>query len=766
MSSENNHSDEIVTARNVDLSNCDRELIQFSGAVQPHCALLALTEPGLIIVQASSSTAALLGLTAESLLGKTLSEVLEPDEESQIRVRIGRGLPDTPIHVLRASRKDRAFHVFAHRIEGLLLLEWEIAAAEAERPVQDLYAELKNGLAGLQGSRTLEDFFNLAVHQIQAFTGFDRVLAYQFLPDKSGEIIAEAKLPDSQPYLGLHYPASDIPEPARKMFSLLWLRHLPDVNYKPQPITPEINPLTGKPLDLSYVAGRSVSVMYTRYLRNMGVHSTMVMTLLKDGKLWGLISCMHHSGPRHIPYDIRVACEFLGHMVSALMAAKEDDVNRLKIIELRERVGRLVHLMSTDEPFYRGLLQDPTNALSILNSGGAAVIMDTAIHTLGACPDSAQLDRLATWLDSKMGEAYIFSTDRLMDHIAEAEQYKRVASGVLAIRISRSQRRLAIWFRPEMSASVLWAGDPSKPVQVEDIRGEARLMPRSSFAIWKEEVSGRAQPWAEYEMEIMVEFQRSITDVIARKSEQLLRLNRELQASNEELDSFAYAASHDLKEPLRGIHNFSKMVLRTAGDSLDSENQRRMQTVQRLTQRMDELIETLLHYSRVGRMGMDFEATDLNQVLEDAREMLSSRFEETGTELRIPRPLPTVVCDPVRVREVFVNLMSNALKFNDKPSRWIEVGWTEITPPLFWVRDNGIGIAGEHHEDIFRIFRRLHGRDEMGGGTGAGLTIVRRIVERHGGNICVESTPGIGSTFVFTLPPPASESAPGEGAGA
>src|SRR5581483_10324283 len=140
-----------------------------------------------------------------------------------------------------------------------------------------------------------------------------------------------------------------------------------------------------------------------------------------------------------------------------------------------------------------------------------------------------------------------------------------------------------------------------------------------------------------------------IMEVIAKRSEDLLRLNRELEASNTELDSFAYAASHDLKEPLRGIHNFSAMVLRDAGTVLDEDSRRRMHTVQRLAQRMDELIETLLHYSRVGRLKMAFQKTDLNEILEHAQEMLSSRFEETGTELRIPRKLPAIVCDPIRI---------------------------------------------------------------------------------------------------------------------
>lgn len=742
---------EIVTARNVDLTNCDRELIQYSGAVQPHCVLLVLSEPDFRIVQASVNTDELLGKPLGSVLGQTLSAVLDSSEEAELLAKIAGPLPASPIHVLRTSRQGHNFHIFAHRVDGLLLLEWEKSPHATDLPQRDLYSEVRNTLASLQATQSLGDFFDLAVNKIQEFSGFDRVLAYQFLPDKSGKVIAEARQAGSETYLGQHYPASDIPQPARRMFSLLWLRHLPDVNYTPVPIRTEINPVTAGPLDLSLVAGRSVSVMYSKYLQNMGVRSTMVMTLLKDGKLWGLISCMHHSGPRHIPYDVRLACEFLGHMVSFLMAAKENELDASKIVELHKQVAQLVQQMSTEETFYQGLLRGQTNALSILGCGGVAVVRGPDIHTLGACPEAKQIDQISTWLDVSMDQTAVFATDRLSQQMVGAEEFKSVASGLLAIRISGSPRAFALWFRPEIAVSVLWAGDPSKPVEVEDVRGEARLTPRSSFAIWKEEVRGKSDSWAEYEIKIMGEFQRSIVDVIAKKSEQLLQLNRELQISNVELDSFAYAASHDLKEPLRGIHNFSALVLRKAGEALDEESRGRMQTIQRLTQRMDELIETLLHYSRVGRVQMAFDTTDLNQVLGDAREMLSSRFEETGAEIRLARPLPSVVCDPIRVREVFANLLSNALKFNDKAPKWVEVGWAEAAPPVFWVRDNGIGISADHHEEIFRIFRRLHGRDEMGGGSGAGLTIIRKIVERHGGKIWVESTPGAGTTFFFTL---------------
>lgn len=136
---------------------------------------------------------------------------------------------------------------------------------------------------------------------------------------------------------------------------------------------------------------------------------------------------------------------------------------------------------------------------------------------------------------------------------------------------------------------------------------------------------------------------------------------------------------------------------------------------------------------------------------------LRSRIEESGTEIRVPRPLPKLHGDPVRVGAVLQNLLVNAIKYNDKPEPWVEVGWREAEAPggpvVLYVRDNGIGIAERHWDTIFRIFRRLHGRDRFGGGTGAGLTIVKRLVERHGGRIWLRSTPGEGTTFFFTLGP-------------
>jgi two-component system, chemotaxis family, sensor kinase Cph1 len=275
------------------------------------------------------------------------------------------------------------------------------------------------------------------------------------------------------------------------------------------------------------------------------------------------------------------------------------------------------------------------------------------------------------------------------------------------------------------------------------------------------------------------------------------RLNAELERSNIELDSFACVASHDLKEPLRGIHRYSDFLMEDYAGKLDEAGVEKLKTLVKLSQRMQTLVDSLLHFSRVGMADLALHEVDLDGIVSETLEMIAPRLQESGAVIRRPQRLPIVRADHARVGEIFHNLLVNAIKYNDKPLKWVEIGWEEATgrrgdggtggvsdkatmgegdkvisfavspsssfpvaqspsrpvaqSPIFYVRDNGIGIPERHYETIFDIFRRLHERDEFGGGVGAGLTIVKKIVERHNGRIWVKSRVGVGTTVYFTL---------------
>jgi PAS domain S-box-containing protein len=226
----------------------------------------------------------------------------------------------------------------------------------------------------------------------------------------------------------------------------------------------------------------------------------------------------------------------------------------------------------------------------------------------------------------------------------------------------------------------------------------------------------------------------------------------ELDKSNKALDDFAYIVSHDLREPLRGISSLCSFMLEDYADKLGPKGRSRLKRLMQLTQRLEDLIESILYYSRLGRVDLAFSETDLNAVIAEVIDSMKFSLDEKGIEIRIPKKLPAVRCDGKSAGEVFSNLITNAMKYNDKPQKWIEIGFRpDQDSHVFYVRDNGIGIKEKHQQKIFKMFRRLHGRKKYGGGKGAGLTIVQKIIERHEGKIWVESSFGQGATFYFTL---------------
>lgn len=744
----------MITAGNVDLNNCDREQIQFSGAVQPHGALLVLSERDLLVLQASANCPALLGTPAiDRLLGQPIEHALGQSQAGELRDRLQReaaGLGNGPVHVLRAALPGGVFDTFAHRVEGGLIIEFEVVAAPAA-PLLDLYSDLRSTIARLQATHGLQAFFALACDQTRRFTGYERVMAYKFLEDGSGDVTAESLAEGLQPYLGMRFPATDIPAPARRLFALSWLRHLPDTNYQPVALLPE--QAAGGPLDQSRGLLRSVSVMYTSYLKNMGARGTMVMPLMKDGALWGLISCMNHSAPLHVAYEPRMAAEFLAHMLSLLMAAKEDTETYEYKLRIGATLEHLTRAMAAQSIFHDGLTKGDTTVLRFVDATGAAVATADGVVLLGRTPGEAQVRQLIGWLGKSQTENPVFATDSLTALYPAAAEFEDTAAGVLAARLVPHRDDYVLWFRSEIEQTVHWAGNPDKPMEVLEVDGEIRLTPRGSFALYKQSVTGRSAPWREMEIEAAASLRRAVLEVILRQAEALETANRELSRSNVELDSFAFVASHDLKEPLRGITNYATFLMRSHGEQLDEDGREKLRTVLRLTSRMDDLIESLLHYSRVGRVDMALAVNDLEVILDEALMTLAPRIQETGAQIRRPRHLPWIRCDRVRVRELFANLISNALKYSDAAAdRWVEIGWEDsFETPVFYVRDNGIGIDAAQHQRIFQIFRRLHPRDAYGGGSGAGLTIVQRVAERHGGRVWVESAPGEGATFRFTL---------------
>jgi light-regulated signal transduction histidine kinase (bacteriophytochrome) len=770
------------------LATCDSEPVQMPGCIQAHGALLVLRLTDLQILQASENTLAHLGEDAASLLGRPIAHVVGAAREARLHEMLARDALDRGAayaFTLPARAGGAALDVCLHTSGGVAVLEFEATGRAEQRADDDFFMLVKAAVGRLQAPGSVRGFCQQVTEEVRAITGLDRVMAYRFHADHHGEVIAESKRDTLDPWLGLHYPAADIPQPAREIFKRLWIRPLPDAAGPLVELLPLANPDTGRPLDMTHCALRGASVMYSEYLANMGVAASLTMPILRDGALWGLIAC-HHYTTTQFRYEVRAACELLAQVASLTLKSAEQAEQLAYRLKLDEVHQQLV-LRSAREGDLLALTAQQPSLLDAIDAGGAALFHLNRWWCVGNVPDLAQLEPLAAWLYERPEFAAefaanarpVFATDALASVCPAAVGLEDVASGLLATVFSRQRRGLLLWFRPQTLHTVRWAGNPTDKPQATGPHGP-RLSPRVSFEAFVESVRGHALPWSDIEIDAVLRLRMLVLELVITRGERLADLNADLTRSNEELDAFAYVASHDLKEPLRGIHRYAHQLLESAeaqdragadtGHPADparhGESRERVESLMRLTVRMDSLLDSLLHFSRVGRMELEFEAADLNVVVADAIEMTGAGRSDNPCSIELARPLPVVQCDPVRVGEIYSNLLGNALKYKGQAPARIELGYIgagEATErpnapaataghDIFYVRDHGIGIDPRHFEQVFRLFKRMHGRDDYGGGVGAGLTIVQKLVQRHGGRVWVDSTLGVGTTFYFTLP--------------
>ena len=753
-----------IKRHGVTLSNCDAEPVQTPGCIQAHGALLVLSLDDLVILQASENSVALLGLAPEQLLGQPIAVVTGEDAAAQLRASIAGGATDAnPLRLFNLPARGDApmLDVSMHTLEGLALVEFEPTLPGEDAQAQHGYALVKKAVGRLRQATGLLNFCTIAVQEIRELTGLDRVMVYKFHPDGHGEVYAECGRADLAPWLGMHYPAEDIPAPAREVFKRVWVRPTPDVSGTLAEMVPLVNPQTGRPLTMTHCALRGASVMYTEYLQNMGVTGGLTMALRRGDELWGLIACHHYSGAARLPFEVRAACELLAQVVSLQHQAIEHQ-EHLAYRLSREAVHQQLIAQASQEGGLPAMTDGAPTVLEAIQADGVALYHHSRWWRVGPTPPDAALDALAHWLNARAEFADdtrpVFVTDRLAADYPAAAAFSDVASGLLALPLTAGRGTLLLWFRAQTMQTVRWRGDPLYDPRVIGPHG-LRLTPRRSFELFAQSVGERSLPWLEVDVELALRFRVLVMELVVSRAERLAELNIDLERSNEELDAFAYVASHDLKEPLRGIYKHAHQLLEESVLAKGSDGRTKLERMMRLTVRMDALLDSLLHFSRVGRMALEMELNDLNSMVAEALEMVDARRLERASDISVAGVLPWVICDRVRVREIFVNLLSNALKYNDKPVCSIEIGCHSAarapagnaSRPVFYVKDNGIGIAPHHVGQIFKMFRRLHGRDDFGGGTGAGLSIVKKMVERHGGEVWVESAPGQGTTFYFTL---------------
>jgi light-regulated signal transduction histidine kinase (bacteriophytochrome) len=398
---------------------------------------------------------------------------------------------------------------------------------------EDTFAIVQAMLSRVQHADTPQDFCQGLAEGVRRVSGFDRVMVYRFLPDGTGCVDAEARDEGGESFLGHHYPASDIPKQARELYFKNWIRLIPDARYTPAPILSADDPRNDKPLDLSYSLIRSVSPIHMEYLANMGVVASMSLSIVMAGRLWGLIAC-HHRTPRYLPHRLRMACELFAQMASAKLEARvaaEEFEAQLKSKRIYEE---LVTRMSREADLAEGLTRHRPNLLDYIPAGGVGLWLDNRYTVLGKAPQADQVAALVAWLNETAADG-VFFTDQLPLLYLPAAEFAEVATGLIALSVSKTPPDYVLWFRPEVIHTVTWAGDPRKPIETVNV-GE-RISPRKSFAAWCELVRLHSEPWRSVDVEAAKALRLSLMEVNLRRVDQLAREREAARIKQEALSA-------------------------------------------------------------------------------------------------------------------------------------------------------------------------------------------------------------------------------------
>ena len=564
-------SDAIKARDSVDLTNCDREPIHIPGAILPHGALLVLECETLRVLQAAGDVAGLLGRPLAELIDRPVNTLFSAEQVNRLHALCKETDIAKPRHLLDPLFRvvaDRPLDASAHRVDENLVIEFE-AAQMGDPFAADPLAAVQVMIDGFGEAASLNSLCQMATASVRRVAQYDRVMIYRFMADGSGWVIAESRTPELAPFLDLHYPAADIPQQARALYLKSWLRLITQVDYDPAPLTPTLNPRTGKPLDMSYAILRDVSPIHREYLRNMGIDASMSISIIVAGKLWGLIAC-HHNSPRLLPRHLRAVCELFGSMFSLQLEARERSEQFEARLASRKILQELMLNLAGVEDYAYGLTQQTPNLLDYIHGGdialdgsrggGVAVRVEGDISFIGTTPDRAQISALTDWLTSYMTETEgVFATDRLSEIYPPAKAFANVASGLLVIAVSRDPSDFILWFRPELVETALWAGDPAKPMTTGP-DGD-RLSPRKSFEVWKHTVRNRALPWSAAETDSAFDLRVSLLQVVLRRIE---AASRERAKAHERDKLLMAELDHRVKNTLANIQSLVTQSSRSA----------------------------------------------------------------------------------------------------------------------------------------------------------------------------------------------------------
>jgi light-regulated signal transduction histidine kinase (bacteriophytochrome) len=502
--------------KTVSTTACEDEPIRIPGSIQRHGFLLLLDEHAKLVVGASENVEEMLGVPWKLLLGTPVETILEREVLASLRAPgLDEEQPGTVTYLGSFPVRHELYSVVTHRTGSRKALEFE-CIDHLVRP-ELMNVVITNFVGQLSKLKTEESLCRAITKQVLDLTGVNRVLLYSFNETGHGTVLAEESDGTLPSYLGLRFPDGDIPKQARDLYLLNTVRIIPNSAYVPSPLH-VLSSEAGTPVDLSMALLRSVSPIHLEYMRNMGTAASMSISIVCEGRLWGLISC-HHATPRTVPYLVRSACDLLTKLVGTLLTGLRTTDRLVKMVHFHAVQRRILTQMAAENDYVAAMQAQMTSMAEVTDAAGVALIVDGVCELAGDTPAMDDVLRLADWMNQEP-DMELYHSRELGLAVGWADAIREVASGMLAIRISNVKQSYVIWFRPELVRAVSWAGEPTKALQEE-----RALEPRASFTAWKMLVRGQSEPWSDMEIESAREFRAAVMTINLKRAEEAAELS-------------------------------------------------------------------------------------------------------------------------------------------------------------------------------------------------------------------------------------------------
>ncbi|GHE44602.1 ATP-binding protein [Sphingobacterium griseoflavum] len=724
---------------------CSKEPIHIPGGIQAHGLLIAIDNQG-IVCYVSDNLIEASKVPADAIIGhsvRLLNEFFGKQKDSNFILDL--------IDLANQNEIFRPVNPYAIRIEhtpyNLIISKSDTHyLLDIEPEYSSLFEDPQNtvgaGLSQMLADRELGTILRNAVIQVRKIIGYDRVMIYKFHPDGHGEVIAEDYELALESWLGLHYPAADIPSQARALYKANPTRLIADVDQPPASLLANID----KPLDLTNSSLRAVSPMHIRYLKNMGVSSSFSVSIVVDDILWGLIAC-HNYSPRFINYKQRETAKLVGQVLSSCIGMRDQELAQKERIKLQGIIIDVTRSLIDNERIVSLVEQCGSQILKAFRASGFVLFFEGAVYSVGDVPSDDQIEQIAHQFVVMEDQHCLRSYSTELDLEAIKLDSSRFA-GLLSCRLTHGIKDCLILFRPERASTVTWAGDPTKLVSM-DASGKPFISPRNSFEQWVEECRGQSDDWTEVEVEVFVKIKDELNFAIARKIDELRLLNDKLRDAYAELDSFTYTISHDLKTPLTAIKAYAELIQRKSSEPiiLDMADK-----IKGSASRLNQMVQTVLEYSKVGQRFVNKQRVNMKSLINEIKDHLLISRANDQLQLEVLKT-PDLEGDPILLFQVFLNVIENAVKYSHKQAlpKVVIDGSSMYQETVYRISDNGVGISDEQQNAIFDLFSRVGDTTEFEG-TGVGLATVRKIMNRHGAQISVESNIGAGSTFILRFP--------------